>query len=138
MNPEVKDLRLGVVDESRTAESRALVSAFVESRSFIVAGQYASGADLGRALSAGELDAGLIVPHDFARTRARGQASEVQIIVDSVNSNTAGIAAGLRRARHRRAQPEARGDGGRAPFRADERRGRGGGARRGALQPGPA
>lgn len=94
MNPEVKDLRLGVVDESRTAESRGLVSAFVESRSFIVAGQYASGADLGRALSAGELDAGLIVPHDFARTRARGQASEVQIIVDSVNSNTAGIAAG--------------------------------------------
>ena len=94
MNPEVKDLRLGVVDESRTAESRGLVSAFVESRSFIVAGQYASGADLGRALSAGELDAGLVVPHDFARTRARGQASEVQIIVDSVNSNTAGIAAG--------------------------------------------
>jgi ABC-2 type transport system permease protein len=94
MNPEVKDLRLGVVDESRTAESRGLVSAFVESRSFIVAGQYASGADLGRAISAGELDAGLIVPHDFARTRARGQASEVQIIVDSVNSNTAGIAAG--------------------------------------------
>ena len=94
MNPEVKDLRLGVVDESRTAESRGLVSAFVESRSFIVAGQYASGADLGRAISAGELDAGLIVPHDFARARARGQSSEVQIIVDSVNSNTAGIAAG--------------------------------------------
>ena len=65
MNPEVKDLRLGVVDESRTAESRGLVSAFVESRSFIVAGQYASGADLGRALSAGELDAGLVVPHDY-------------------------------------------------------------------------
>jgi ABC-2 type transport system permease protein len=94
MNPEVKDLRLGVVDESRTAESRGLVSAFVESRSFIVAGQYASGADLGRAISAGELDAGLIVPHDFARARAKGQAAEVQIIVDSVNSNTAGIAAG--------------------------------------------
>src|SRR3712207_5700620 len=70
MNPEVKDLRLGVVDESRTAESRALVSAFVESRSFLVEGQFASADGLGRALGAGELDAGLVIPHDFARLRA--------------------------------------------------------------------
>lgn len=94
MNPEVKDVRLGVVDEGRTAESRELVSAFVESRSFVIAGQYASGEDMTRALSAGELDAGLLVPRDFARARARGETAEVQIIVDSVNSNTAGIAAG--------------------------------------------
>jgi ABC-2 type transport system permease protein len=94
MNPEVKDLRLGVVDESRTSESRALVSAFVESRSFRVAGQYASAGELGRALSEGELDAGLVLPHDFAAARARGASVEVQILVDSVNSNTAGIAAG--------------------------------------------
>ena len=39
MNPEVKDLRLGVVDESRTSESRALVSAFVRNRSFRVGGR---------------------------------------------------------------------------------------------------
>lgn len=94
MNPEVKDVRLGVVDESRTAASRELTSAFVESRSFVIAGQYASGEEMTRALSAGELDAGLIVPRDFARTRARGETAEVQLIVDSVNSNTAGIAAG--------------------------------------------
>lgn len=94
MNPEVTNLRLGVVDESRTAESRELVSAFVESRSFLVEGQYASGDDLGRALSEGNLDAGLIIPRDFARLRARGQTAEVQVLVDSVNSNTAGIAAG--------------------------------------------
>lgn len=94
MNPEVRDLRLGVVDESRTAESRALISAFVEGRSFRAEGQYASAEGLGRALSEGGLDAGLVIPHDFAAMRARGDAVEVQILVDSVNSNTAGIAAG--------------------------------------------
>src|SRR5258708_15544003 len=50
LNPEVRDLRLGVVDESRTASSRNLISAFVESKSFQVKGNYASSDELGRAL----------------------------------------------------------------------------------------
>jgi ABC-2 type transport system permease protein len=94
MNPDVREVRLGVVDESRTAASRELVSAFVEARTFRVAGQYASGGELGQVLSAGDLDAGLVVPRDFAETLARGASAEVQILVDSVNSNTAGISAG--------------------------------------------
>jgi ABC-2 type transport system permease protein len=94
MNSEVKNVRLGVVDYSRTAESRELVSAFVESGSFQIAGRFESGAELGRALSAGRLDAGLVVPQDFARLRARGQTAEVQILADGVDSNRAGIAAG--------------------------------------------
>ena len=40
MNSEVKNVQLGVVDESRTAESRELVSAFVESGSFQIAGRF--------------------------------------------------------------------------------------------------
>jgi ABC-2 type transport system permease protein len=94
MNSEVKNVQLGVADYSRTAESRELVSAFVESGSFQIAEAFESGEELGRALSAGQLDAGLVVPQDFARERARGRTAEVQILVDSVDSNRAGIAAG--------------------------------------------
>src|ERR687889_1869058 len=94
MNSEVKNVQLGVVDYSRTAESRELVSAFVESGSFQIAGAFESGEELGRALSAGRLDAGLVVPQDFARERARRETAEVQILVDGVDSNRAGIAAG--------------------------------------------
>lgn len=94
MNPEVTNLRLGVVDESRSAESRELVSAFTESRSFRVTEYYESTAALGRALSAGELDAGLVVPSEFATQRARRETAEIQFLVDSVNSNTAAIAGG--------------------------------------------
>ena len=94
MNPEVTNLRLGIVDESRTTESRELISAFTESRSFVPSGQYHSVEELSRALSMGELEAGLVVPSDFATKRTRGEVAEVQFLVDSVNSNTGGIAGG--------------------------------------------
>ena len=94
MNPEVTDLRLGIVDESRTAESRELVSAFTESKSFVTAGYYPSVAELSRALSMGELEAGIVIPSDFATKRTRREVVEVQFLVDSVNSNTGSIAGG--------------------------------------------
>jgi ABC-2 type transport system permease protein len=94
LNPEVTGLRLGVVDESRASSSRELISAFTESRSFQVAGHYASAEEMGRQLSAGNLDAGLIIPSDFARRRERRETAEVQLLLDGVNSNTAGIAEG--------------------------------------------
>jgi ABC-2 type transport system permease protein len=94
LNPEVKNLRLGVVDESRTPESRELVSAFVESLSFEVTSYYESPDALGRSLSAGRLDAGLIVPEDYAKRRARRETADVQLLIDAVNSNTAAIAGG--------------------------------------------
>jgi ABC-2 type transport system permease protein len=94
MNPEVTDLRLGIVDESRSAESRELISAFAESKSFVPAKYYTSVVDLSRALNGGELEAGLVVPSDFATKRTRGEVADVQLLVDSVNSNTGSIAGG--------------------------------------------
>ena len=94
MNSEVKNIKLGVVDYSRTTESRELVSAFVESGSFQIAERFGSTEELGQALSAGRLDAGVVVPHDYAQDRARGRTAEVQILADGVDSNRAGIAAG--------------------------------------------
>jgi ABC-2 type transport system permease protein len=94
MNSEVKNVKLGVVDYSRTSESRQLVSAFIESGSFQIAETFGSGEELGQALSAGKLDAGLVVPQDFAQKRARRETAEAQILVDGVDSNRAGIAAG--------------------------------------------
>jgi len=94
MNPEVTNLKLGVVDESRTVESREVVSAFSESRSFQLYKSYESTAALGDALKAGDLDAGLVIPSNFAKRRIEGETAEIQILVDGVNSNTAAIAGG--------------------------------------------
>ena len=94
LNPDVSNLRLGVVDESRTAESRELISRFVESRSFKIEAYFESTGDLGRMLGEGNLDAGLVIPPDFARSRERGETANVQLLFDAVDSNSAGIARG--------------------------------------------
>src|SRR5438874_92713 len=94
LNPTFENLRLGVVDDSRTPESRELVSAFTEGLVFKTKAYYASTEDLGQAISRAELDAGLVVPRDFGEKRARHETAEVQLLVDAVNANTATIAGG--------------------------------------------
>src|SRR5262249_51098480 len=94
LNPTFENLRLGVVDDSRTPESRDLVSAFRESLAFAVSGYYGSREDLGRMISTGGLDAGLVIPRDFVQRRVRGEFPAIQLLVDAVNANTATIAGG--------------------------------------------
>ena len=94
LNPDVTNLQLGVVDESRTEISRHLVSSFVESHSFQVNSYFESPAALGRAIGAGKLNAGLVIPSDFARKWERREIADVQVLFDAVDSNTAGIARG--------------------------------------------
>ncbi|MEZ5428907.1 MAG: ABC transporter permease [Pyrinomonadaceae bacterium] len=94
LNPTVTKLALGVVDESRSAESRELISAMTESNSFQISKYYLSADEMSVDLSAGRITAGLIIPSDFAKKRIRGETADVQLLIDAVDSNTATIAAG--------------------------------------------
>jgi ABC-2 type transport system permease protein len=94
LNPNFEDLRLGVVDYSATPESRELVSNFTEGLVFQVNGYYPSPGQLGQAINKGDLDAGLVIPRDFAQRRARHETVSVQLLVDAVNANTATIVGG--------------------------------------------
>src|ERR1700692_2299067 len=66
LNATVSNLRLGVVDDSRTPESRELAATMSESKSFRLAASYFSVSDLSAAIARGELDAGLVIPYDYA------------------------------------------------------------------------
>jgi ABC-2 type transport system permease protein len=94
LDSDVRNLRLGIVDESRTAESRELVSVLTENDTFRLAGAYPTPAALGQALAAGQLDVGVVVPYDFARLRARQRPATVQVLLNAANANTAQIAHG--------------------------------------------
>lgn len=94
LDPTVSNLRLGVVDESNSAQSRELISALTESQTFTVSRYYLSNNELGADVSSGDLDAGLVIPTDFAKKRLNGETAEVQFVVDAVNSNTATIVSG--------------------------------------------
>lgn len=91
LSASVSNLRLGVVDESSTPESRELVATLTESRSFRLGGYYASAEQLGEAISQARLDAGVVVPYHYARDLRRGRPTTVQFLLNAVNANTATI-----------------------------------------------
>jgi ABC-2 type transport system permease protein len=97
LDTTVSNLRLGIVDDSRTPQSRELTAKMTESQSFRLAGMYLSSGDLGTAISRGELDAGLVIPQDYARLLQRGRTANVQLLLNAVNANTATIAQGYAR-----------------------------------------
>jgi ABC-2 type transport system permease protein len=94
LDATVSNLRLGVIDWSHTPESRELVSSFTESKSFRLGGYYSSNRDIENAISRGDLDAGIIVPYEFAREIHRGRPIDVQVLLNASNANTATIAQG--------------------------------------------
>jgi ABC-2 type transport system permease protein len=94
LNAEVTNLRLGVVDDSKTPESRELIATMSESRSFRLAGYYLSTRDLGDAINRNNLDAGLVIPYDFTRDLRRGRGTTAQVLLNATNANTAAIGQG--------------------------------------------
>jgi ABC-2 type transport system permease protein len=91
LSATVTNMRLGVVDDNRTQESRELIATLTESRSFRLAGYYDSPDKLGDAMSRGNLDAGVVIPYDYARSLYRGRPTTVQVLLNAVNANTATI-----------------------------------------------
>ncbi len=94
LNATVSNLRLGVVDDSRTPESRELVATMTESKSFMAGGTYFDINELSKKIADGDLDAGLVIPYDYARDLQRGQPVTVQVLLNAMNSNTATIGQG--------------------------------------------
>jgi ABC-2 type transport system permease protein len=94
LDSTVSHLRLGVIDWSHTPESREMVSTLTESKSFQLGGDYASVSDMEAAISRGRLDAGIVVPYEFARDIRRGTPVDVQLLLNAANANTATIAQG--------------------------------------------
>ena len=91
LSAAVSNVRLAVVDDSHSPESRELISTLTESKSFRLAGAYGSVDQLGDAVSRGEADAGVIIPYDYARDLARGHQTTVQFLLNATNANTATI-----------------------------------------------
>src|ERR1700684_3962907 len=94
LNATVSNIKLGIIDDSRTPESRGLTSTLTESKSFKLAGYYYSVDKMGDAISRGDLDAGVVVPRDYARELQRGHPVTVQFLLNAMNANTAAIAQG--------------------------------------------
>ena len=94
LSAAVTNIRLAVVDDSRSPESRELIATLTESKSFRLAGYYSSVDQLGDAVSQGKADAGMVVPYDYARDLLRHRQTTIQFLLNATNANTATISRG--------------------------------------------
>jgi ABC-2 type transport system permease protein len=94
LSPDVHDLRLAISDQSRSPISRELISAVVENHVFDPTKTNGTEADAVTKVREGQVEAALIIPPEFNRRIKNKQGASVQILLDGVDANTSGIAAG--------------------------------------------
>jgi ABC-2 type transport system permease protein len=94
LSPDVKYLKLGVVDYAQTETSRELVAAMTENQVFLADTYVWDEAQLGNLVRRGNVTAGVVIPPDFDRQLNQGKTAEIQVLIDGVDANTAGIAQG--------------------------------------------
>lgn len=83
-----------VYDVSRSVESRELIASLRGSRFFEVVDVVSSYASIEEAIDRGTVLMAIVIPTDFSRQILRGDAAEVQVLVDGSDSNTASLAIG--------------------------------------------
>ena len=91
---DVDNVPLVIWDQNGTSDSREFIGRFTASRYFSLTGYVTSYAEIEQAVDKREAILALVIPRDFSRRLEGGQASDVQLIVDGSDANTATIAIG--------------------------------------------
>jgi len=94
LSTDIRQVRLGIVDWSRTQQSKDLLDDFTSSGYFKLVYSTSRYEDLGRALDDREIQIGLAIPADFARHTVAGTGTAVQIILDGSDPSTANTVGG--------------------------------------------
>ena len=97
LNFDIRNVSLVVKDQDRSASSRELVSAFVNSGYFSLVGYVDSDQRIERLVDEGRVRVILTVPADFERDLRQGSPTDVQVIIDGDNANTASTVLGYSR-----------------------------------------
>jgi len=89
LNWDIRHIALGVQDRDGSSESRALISAFVNSSYFDRVADVYSPEEVDRLLDLNAARAVLVIPEGFGRDVSAGRRPQVQILIDGDNANTA-------------------------------------------------
>ncbi len=91
---EVKNLNLSFLDYDRSSHSRALIQSFGTGDRFRIV-PVASDANPQELISAWKASVVIVIPPDFGADYQQGRQSQLQVIVDGIDGNTASVANGL-------------------------------------------
>ena len=89
---DVKDIRLALLDQDNSQQSRELVEALEGSGYFHVTDHLGALAQADRALVRSRVTGVLVIPPTFSRDLAAGRGAQVQLLLDGADANTATIA----------------------------------------------
>ena len=89
---DVRHLKTVVLDESRTAESRALVTVIANTGNFDIVGNVSSRGAIEEGITSGDINAALVIPPDYARDILRGRTATAQMIVDAADPQSSSAA----------------------------------------------
>jgi ABC-2 type transport system permease protein len=82
---EVRHLPTLVLDESRTAESRQLITVMENTGNFTIVGHVMSRRELTDRIAAGDARAAVVIPPEFQSDVKRGRTAQAQVIVDAAD-----------------------------------------------------
>ncbi len=88
---DVKDIKLAVLDQDNTRQSRELVGSFVAAGRFRITERLSSTSQVPLLLDRGAVRMALVIPPGFARRLSSGQQSPMQALIDGADANTAAI-----------------------------------------------
>ena len=91
VNYDIKDIRVALMDQAQTRESRLLADSFTAGRIFRITHLPADDREMENAFLSGTVDLGIKIPPDFSGRIRRGQTAAVQVIADGSMSNMASV-----------------------------------------------
>jgi ABC-2 type transport system permease protein len=94
---DVTDIRLGVVDQSRSLASRRVVEAFLKSGYFVQRAVLDDMRPLDELFTAEAIQAALVIPADFASRTAARRPTSIQFILDGSDAQMANTVLGYAR-----------------------------------------
>jgi len=89
---DIRNIEMGVLDQSNSAESRRLVEAFEASGYFTVREHLEQASEVDATVQDGRARLVLVVPPSFSADLAAGRPASVQVVLDGGDANTASIA----------------------------------------------
>ncbi|MFH1350303.1 MAG: ABC transporter permease [Pseudomonadota bacterium] len=91
LSTDVRDIRLALLDQSRTRESRQLIGAVNANKTFRVIHYADHHHELDELLLKRRVDMAVKIPPDFSSKIRQGHTAEIQILVDGSMSNMASV-----------------------------------------------
>ena len=89
LDNDVKHMKMVVLNEDRTVESRQLLDRFVNTETFRIVGEVGNVEELASEIRKGHAYVGLQIPPHFTRDVRAGHPAQVQMLIDGSNSTIA-------------------------------------------------